>query len=261
MAKRSLQRKRPQGARRWPLAAAALASSAIATALALSVFSSSKTSLPTTEPEKLSRATNVTPTRPLPISPDQQPLNDDQLRAVVDDLLAEISPGREENGYFSEFARSQLQWMEQEAREGRLTVGLFTDPASVGLLPGVLMVATAVDLIPTILVVKPRFLEFLKKSGRITKPFTAQQRNDFAIGIVHEVVHLRESPTVARDQEAFSEEELKTWRTINLRVVRPLRDQGRPVDQQFALVDDVLRGCGDTLPCPLLSRLLHISER
>ena len=255
-----MKRKRARRTRHWPLLVAALASSVMATAIGLNVFSSSsKTPSPIAQPERVSSVTNAIPTGPLLVGP-VQPLSDDQLRAVVDDLLAEISPRREQNGYFSEFARRQLRWMEQEARAGRLTVGLFTDPASVGLLPGVLMVATVVDSIPTILVVKPRFLEFLKKSGRITKPFTAQQRNDFAIGIVHEVVHLRESPTVAKDQEMFSEEELKTWRIVNLRVVRPLRDQGRPVDQQFALVDDVLRGCGDTLPCPLLSRLLHVSQ-
>ena len=254
-----MQRKRARRARRWPLVAAALASSAVATSIGLNVFSSSKTSSPVPQSKQFLSVTNATPTGPLAVGP-IQPLNDDQLRAVVDDLLAEISPGREQNGYFSEFARSQLQWMEQEARAGRLAVGLFTDPVSVGLLPGVLMVATAVDSIPTILVVKPRFVEFLEKSGRMAKPFTAQQRNDFAIAIVHEVVHLRESPAVARDQETFSEEELKTWLTVNLRVVRPLRDQGRPVDQQFALVDDLLRGCDDTLPCPLLSRLLHLSQ-
>ena len=254
-----MKRTRALRNRRWPLLVAALASSVMATAIGLNVFSSSsKTSSPIAQPEA-SQGQRMS-LQPTSVTWPDQPLNDDQLRAVVDDLLAEISPGREQNGYFSEFARSQLEWMEQEARAGRLTVGLFTDPASVGLLPGVLMVATAVDSIPTILVVKPRFLEFLEKSGRITKPFTAQQRNDFAIGIVHEVVHLRESPTIARDQETFSEEELKTWRTVNLRVVRPLREQGRPVDQQFALVDDLLRGCDDSLPCPLLSRLLHVSQ-
>ena len=200
------------------------------------------------------------PSQPVTItSPSTIPLSDQQIQAAADDLLAAIDPSRAENAYFSPFARDHLTWMGEEVRAGRLTVGFFLDPASAGLPADVLMAATLLEQQPTILIAKRRFAEFLHEGGHVASPFTPQQQNDFAIAVIHEVVHLRASPTTARDPQTFAREELQTWQTVSLQVVRPLRSQRRPVHRRFAAVDDALRGCGDELPCPPLAQLIRLT--
>ena len=41
----------------------------------------------------------------------------------------------------------------------------------------------------------PRFLDLLLEGGQTSPPFTQRQRNDFAIGLVHETVHWEKDNT------------------------------------------------------------------
>lgn len=187
-------------------------------------------------------------------------LSDDELQRAADGLLGAVSPRLPENGYFPAFARERLDWMEQQVRAGRLTIAFLFDPETIRLPPTVLMSASHLDGQPTIFIVKPRFEKFLEEGGRTSAPFTPEQKNDFAIGLVHEVSHLQNTSGPERDPERFYREEARAWREVTLEVVRPLRRTGQPVNHRLAQVDDVLRACGDVLPCPQLARFVRLTR-
>jgi hypothetical protein len=185
--------------------------------------------------------------------------SDDDLQQAADGLLAAVNPERPENEYFTDFAQDALRWMTREHAAGRLTVAFLFDTASIGLPPGVLMAATRLDGQPTIFVAKPRFATFLREGGRVTPPFTQQQKNDFTVALIHEIVHLQRWAGNPSSREIRAHEESKTWLEVNLRVVRPWRALNRPLHRRFIEVDDAFRSCGDVLPCPTIARLVRLT--
>jgi hypothetical protein len=102
----------------------------------------------------------------------------------------------------------------------------------------------------------------LHEPGHSINPVSRQLINAFAIGLIHEIVHLQNlsvNPLDA-DSEAFMREEFRVYREVNLGVVRPLRSVHQPLSQHLLDVDDVLRLCGDKLPCPGLTRLVRLDR-
>ncbi|SRR6266576_324940 len=97
-----------------------------------------------------------------------------------------------------------------------------------------------------IVIAGPRFLDFLVEGGRPSPPFTQRQRNDFALGLVHETVHLEKdnsaNPANFEDRPA---EELRAWRKVDLNVVRELRRLNQPMNPRLIEADDALRSCTD----------------
>jgi hypothetical protein len=91
-------------------------------------------------------------------------------------------------------------------------------------------------------------------------PFTAQQMNDFAIGLIHEINHLRNTTNNEPDPVAFFREESRAWRDVTINVVRPLRALNQPMDREFVEVDDALQDCRDELPCPRLAQLVRLTR-
>lgn len=209
------------------------------------------------------RATNELGPGPAAVAapPGPQPatkeLTDEKLQGAADQLLALVDPERPENRYFSEFARERLQWMVREHGAGRLQVAFLTDASNGPLPTDVLMAAWKVGDQPTILIAKPRFMRFLIETGATEPPFTQQQKNDFALALVHEIVHLQNPDADPRDLELRPAEESRVWREVSLKVVRPLRTMNQPIHQRFRDVDDALRTCGDELPCPPVLRLVR----
>jgi hypothetical protein len=190
----------------------------------------------------------------------EPPLSDTELQSAADGLLAAVNPRLAENRHFPAYALEQLTWMEQEVRGGRLTVAFLFDPERIKLPPTVLMAASHLDGQPTIFIVKPRFESFLRLHRRTAPPFTAQQTNDFAIGLIHEIYHLRNTTKNEPDPAAFFREESRAWKDVTLKVVRPLRALNQPIDREFVDVDDALRQCRDALPCPQLTRLVRLTR-
>jgi len=113
----------------------------------------------------------------------------------------------------------------------------------------------------TIVIARPRFIRFLLEGGRTSTPFTQQERNDFALALVHEVVHLqnpnRGDPARLEDRLV---EELRAWRETDLNFARQLRELNQPMNYRLIEADDALRACGDTLPCEPLRQILLPSE-
>ena len=209
-------------------------------------------SRPNIDREPLAAATQQTPlSRPGVIR-----LTDDQIRRAVDAMLAEVNPDLPSNSYFPEFARQQLRWLNQENRVGRLAIQLY--PGTPPLPPDVVMVSMSKDGHATIFVSKTRFAEDLLNGGRITPPFTLQERNDFLIALVHEVVHLQNPTADPIDPVARAGEEMRVWREVNTKVVRDLRQKNQPMNERFVEVDDALRRCRDMLPCPELEKLVRL---
>ena len=186
-------------------------------------------------------------------------LTDDQLTAAADQLLAATDPERPENGYFSAFARERLRWMVREHAAGRLEVGLLTDTRTGALPPDVLMAAWRADGKSTIFIGRPRFTRFLIEAGATAAPFTQQQKNDFAVGLVHEIVHLQNPDADPRNRGTRVAEESRVWREVNVQVVRPLLARNQPMHSRFRDVDAALRICRDELPCPPLTRLVRVN--
>ena len=192
-----------------------------------------------------------------PSSSPAEALTDEKLQRAADQLLALSDPERSENAYFPDYLRDQLRWMVREHRSGRLTVGFLIDD-SAGLPADVLMAASQLDGAPAILIAKPRFMRFLIETGATEPPFTQQQRNDFALALVHEVAHLRNPAADASDMGLRTAEESRVWREVNLQAVRPLRERNEPIHHRFTDADDALLMCRDQLPCAPLARMVRL---
>jgi hypothetical protein len=111
---------------------------------------------------------------------------------------------------------------------------------------------------PTIFISKPRLTSFLREGGLAGVPFTQRQKNDFALVVVHEILHLQNPIGSPRNPSDREREESRVWREVNLKVVRPLRAVLQPIDKLFLDVDDALLACRDELPCPQFARLVRL---
>jgi hypothetical protein len=177
---------------------------------------------------------------------------DADLTAAVDRFLATVAPGADRFQSLSAFAQEKLRWVFGEVRAERLRIVLLGDVANTNLDDHVLMASGVVEGLRSIVVVRPRFIDLLAEGGGPQQPFTVEQVNDFALGLVHEAVHLQrrgvQNPSEVSRSEAL-DEEVRTWREVSLRVVRPLRAANQPVHPIFAQVDDAFRACGDRPSC------------
>lgn len=185
-------------------------------------------------------------------------LTDGELRAALDHLLEAVDPEGIDNDYFPEFAREHLRWMVQEHAVARLEIAFLSENAPEQLPADVLMAARQAAGRSTIAVSKERFAAFLRESGGTTPPLTQRHKNDFAIALVHEIVHLRNPDANPHDPALRAAEESRAWQQVSIHVVRPLRAQNQPMHQRFKDVDDAFRACRDALPCPLLSGLVRL---
>ena len=196
------------------------------------------------------------PTPPIPLAP---VLTDDDLRVALDGMLDAVHPEDPDNAYLPDFARDRLRWMWREHAASRLEVAFLSRTATGGSVPDDLLMATwRTQGKATIMIVKPRFAELLHEGGPAVPPFSRRQRNDFIVGLVHEIVHLQNPDADPTNPDLRAAEEARAWREVTLHVVRPLRLRNEPMRQRFREVDDALRACGDRVPCPLLERLVRL---
>lgn len=195
---------------------------------------------------------------PAPTTPPVNALTDEHLQRAADQLLALSDPESSENEYFPDYVRDHLHWMVREHAAKRLDVAFLTDASNGPLPPEVLMAASQLDGRPAIFIAKARFMKFLLETGATEPPFGRQQKNDFALALVHEIVHLRNPAADARNLELRPAEESRVWREVNLEAVRPLLAQNQPLHRRFRDVDAALRACRDELPCAPLARLVRL---
>lgn len=145
---------------------------------------------------------------------------------------------------------------------GRLSLILLKGLANTNLDVENLMAAGRVEEGKAVIVIaRPRFVGFLVEGGRTSAPFTRQQRNDFALGLVHEAVHLQNPhPGNPASVEDRLNEELRAWREVNLNVVRQFRNLNQPMNPRMIEADEALRSCEDKRPCQPLRQILLPGE-
>ena len=188
---------------------------------------------------------------------------DAEVNAAVNQLFASVNPSLPENKHFTDFAKEKLSWIITEQKASRLSLILLKNVETTNLDVESLMAAARVEDNKAVIVIsRPRFAGFLAEGGRASPPFTQQQRNDFALGLVHEAVHLQnpEPGNPANLEERLSEE-LRAWREVNLHVVRAWRTLNQPMNPRLIEADDALRSCADRLPCQRLAEILLPGER
>jgi hypothetical protein len=191
--------------------------------------------------------------RPAPVT-----ITQDQLRAAVEGLLAAVNPGDPSVRHFPEFVRSKLAWLNLEHQAGRVQVLFFPDTVAPSVPADIIMASGRTAATSTIFVSQTRLASDLLNAGRLSPPFEPQQRNDFALGLVHEVLHLQNEHVNPEDPVAHAHEELRVWREVNMHAVRPLRALNEPMHQRYLDVDDALTHCHDRLPCPAVERLVRV---
>ena len=96
---------------------------------------------------------------------------------------------------------------------GRLDLS-FISEAGLRFPPDVVMASTRLGGKSTILVAKPRFAEVLS-SGRARVPFTQRQRNDFALALIHEIIHLQNPDANPNSAADYAREEFRAWRDVS----------------------------------------------
>ena len=69
------------------------------------------------------------------------------------------------------------------------------------------MAARSLGNKPAIFIGKSRFVKFLSETGATEPPFRPQQKNDFALALVHEIVHLHNPDADPRNVELRAAEE------------------------------------------------------
>jgi len=186
---------------------------------------------------------------------------DVDLSAAVNQLFSSVDPSLPENQYFPRFAKERVLWITTEKKAGKLSIILLKNTDNTNLYFEDLMASGIVEGKPMIVIAGPRFLDFLVEGGRTLPPFTQRQRNDFALGLVHETVHLEKENTAnpAILQERLVEE-LRAWRKVDLNVVRELRRLNQPMNPRLIEADDALRSCGDRAECESLREILFPTE-
>lgn len=187
---------------------------------------------------------------------------DAEVNAAVNQLFASINPSLPENQYFTQFAKEKLSWIISEQKAGRLSLILLKNLANTNLDVENLMAAGQVEEGKAVIVIaRPRFAGFLVEGGRSSPPFTQRQRNDFALGLVHEAVHLQNpNPSNPASLGERLDEELRAWREVNSNVVRQFRNLNQPMNPRMIEADDALRSCDDKLPCEPLRKILLPGE-
>jgi hypothetical protein len=186
----------------------------------------------------------------------------DELRVAVNQLFASVKRAVAEDSDLPEFARAKVAWLTAQQRAGGLSITLLKDATGTNLSDEDLMASGRIDGKSVIVIAQRRFLVFLIEGGRISAPFSRQQVNDFMLGLVHETVHLQNaSPGNPASLADRLEEELRTWREVDVNVVRPLRQLDQPMNRRFLEADDALRSCGSQEPCRPLRDILFPTEQ
>ena len=199
------------------------------------------------------------------LAPTESPANEGEtnvdLSVAVNQLFSSLDPSNPENQYLPQFAKERIQWITAQKKAGKLSIILLKNTENTNLYFEDLMASGIVEGKPMIVINGPRFLDFLLEGERTSPPFTQRERNDFAIGLVHETVHLEKDNTAnpANLQERLTEE-LRAWRKVDLNVVRQLRQLNQPMNPRLIDADDALRSCGDEAECEPLRTILSPTE-
>jgi len=187
-----------------------------------------------------------------------------EAKQLTNELLTATYPPEAGNSYFTPLMREKLMWVADEKRVDRLllsAVGEYSATKSGVVQKGVLMASNYTSANrdnkppykPYIEIYTPRLLMLVRVQQKVPTGFNQMCKNTFALGLVHEAVHLeRESKfyTVPHSDEQNLLEEERTWLKVDMGAVRQLRAMGQPLDTDYLESDDIMKRCGYKRGCP-----------
>jgi hypothetical protein len=192
---------------------------------------------------------------------DHANLSSADINAAANQLFLSVKQSIREDRGVPMFAMEKIEWLIAQQKAGALSIMLLKNIANTNLDLEDLMASGTVEGRHVIVIAQPRFSAFLAEGGRLSAPFSQQQRNDFMLGLVHETIHLqRPDPGNPARLEDRLDEEVRTWREVDLNVVRPLRRWHEPMSESFIAADEAIRSCADREVCPALRHLLLPSK-
>jgi hypothetical protein len=176
---------------------------------------------------------------------------------LMNRLLTEVNPSREDNAYFPPLVKEKLAWIlsRQAAKTLNLRVWI-TTPVSVS--DNSVMTSRYVERgQPTIDVFASAVFNYAKNKN--TNPQAV--RLWFALSLTHEAAHLENPATawnrITNDAHLMAEEEMRVYRKVDLEAVRPLRRRGFSVESTLTKIDDFLLRCKDAVACIELQEYLR----
>ncbi len=182
------------------------------------------------------------------------------LMGLFNGLLEGILPSKPENAYMPELMKTKINWLYNKDAEvykvtGNHVINVALDPERQW--QNTLAHSFYVGPYPGVNVIADKLYELVRIEGRMPVGYSQINKNTFALSIVHEAVHLEQSPeyfnALHSRKIGIVEEEFRTWSKVDRLVVEPLILMGQPVDEAFLNGHKWLVACKYAMPCKELT--------
>lgn len=177
----------------------------------------------------------------------------------ADEISKHLHPAAPENVYMPPRLKAVIGWMMAEKQARRLNLECtkwMTNSRGEQVPISTLMGPKyETDGTMSVAIVGPKLYKPIAENGGRIPAITQELKNWFAVALAHEVIHLENKEFLQKQyhkREEVTQEELRAYMLTSKEVVRPLRDIGQPVGNDFIKADDAARNCGYTLPCQAL---------
>jgi len=163
--------------------------------------------------------------------------------------------------YFPQFAKGKGLWITTEKKAGKLSIILLKNTDNTNLYFEDLMASGIGRRETDDCDSRAEVLRFPDRRWTDVTALPQRQRNDFALGLIHETVHLEKENTA--NLQFFKSVLLKNFELgekVDLNVVRELRRLNQPMNPRLIEADDALRSCSDKAECEALREILFPTE-
>jgi hypothetical protein len=190
------------------------------------------------------------------LSPRRIPASKADVVQLTNQLIEAIDPIRPENSYMTPLMKEKIQWVydavaARKAATGQDMVRLILDQRH-DLGQTMMQSLYYQDGLPYIEIVADRLILIIRYRDKTPIGFTQKHKNTFALGLIHEAVHLERPKSffvTPQSKAAGIAEEFRTWDKVDRLAVGPLLKIGQPLEDDFIFMNGVLAKCGHKLPC------------
>ena len=165
-------------------------------------------------------------------------------------LLQAVNPSNPENAYMPDFMKEKILWLFNEAIEKRLEL-VFPSSNKYQEERQIAMQTYYAGGIPHVAILADHLITSIRVKEKTPSGFTQRQKNTFAMGLVHETVHLERPREYFEDPKKSEDldEEFRTYGKVDKLVVSPLLKMGEPIDDEFIKLHEILLSCNYQSPC------------
>ena len=170
---------------------------------------------------------------------------------LVNQLFTAVNPASPENSYMPSFMKDKIRWAYIQHNTHTLQFKFISDEKNE--LGRILMRSSYQKRLPTIEIVANRLLMIIRVQEKVAFGFNQMQKNTFALGLTHEVVHLEQTESFFTTKETrtkFINEEFRVAKKVDKFAVTPLLDAGQPIEVDFEDMHKIFQGCGMAKECP-----------